>query len=346
VTLHSRDVPVAPDDDGNQWQRPGVPGRVTIGITCFNAADTIHRALESAFAQDWPDIEVVVVDDCSSDGSAAAVDLLIRGRPHARLVRHAVNAGPGAARNTILAEASGEFVVFFDDDDVSLPNRVRAQVSRIVEYEQAHGVRQLACFASGRRRYPNCYELPLPAIGSRPQVPSGLRVADYLLFNQREPGVFYGAGTPTCALMARRSTFAALGGFDPTFRRVEDADFAIRLALADGHFIGCDEELFLQYATVAPDKTPGMNVAAELQLIDKHADYLRSRGRYRYARQWFKLRHLHFSGQRWRFLGALMLFLVQFPVAGTRHVLRSAPSRRAHEKKMDSQRAADRGKAT
>jgi len=323
-----------------------VPGRVTIGITCFNAADTIHRALESAFLQDWPDVEVVVVDDCSSDGSAAVVDHFISGHPQARLVRHAVNAGPGAARNTLLAAATGEFVVFFDDDDVSLPNRVRVQVRRIVEYEQAHVGCHLACFASGRRRYPNGYELPLPAIGSRQQVPNGPRVADYLLFNERDPGVFYGAGTPTCALMARHTTFAALGGFDPVFRRVEDADFAIRLALADGHFIGCDEELFLQYATVAPDKTPGVNFAAELQLIDKHAVYLRSRGRYSYAQQWFKLRHLHFSGQRWRFLGALMLFLAQFPIAGTRHVLRSAPSRRAHEKQMDFQRAADPGKTT
>lgn len=331
---------------GQPSQRPEVPGRVTIGITCFNAADTIHRALESAAAQDWPDVEVVVVDDCSSDGSAAVVERFVHDLPHARLVRHAVNAGPGAARNTVLAEATGEFVAFFDDDDVSLPNRVRAQVRRIVEYEQAHGVRPLACFASGRRRYPNGYELPLPAIGSRPRVPSGPRVADYLLFNQREPGVCYGAGTPTCALMARRSTFAALDGFDPAFRRVEDADFAVRLALADGHFIGCDEELFMQYATVAPDKSPGMNVAAELQLVDKHADYLQSRGRYRYARQWFKLRHLHFSGQRWRFLGALVLFLAQFPVAGTRHILLSAPSRRAHEKQMESRRTADSGRAT
>lgn len=323
-----------------------MPGRVTIGITCFNAADTIHRALDSAFLQDWPDLEIVVVDDCSSDDSAAVVDRCIHGRPNARLIRHAVNTGPGAARNTILSQATGEFVAFFDDDDLSLPQRVRVQARRIIQYEQAASTRLLACFASGRRCYPNGYELPLPAIGSRPRVPSGSMVADYLLFNRREPGVFYGAGTPTCALMARRSTFHALGGFDPTFRRVEDADFAIRLALAGGHFIGCGDELFTQHATVAPDKTPNMNNAAELQLIEKHADYLRSRGRYRYARQWFNIRHLHFSGQRWRFAGALLLFLAQFPFAGTRHVLRSAPSRRTHEKQMVSPPAPGSKKST
>lgn len=315
-------------------QESGVPGRVTIGITCFNAADTIQGALESALLQDWPDLEVVIVDDCSSDDSAAVVEHYIRGRSNACLLRHVVNTGPGAARNTILSNATGEFIAFFDDDDRSLPNRVRVQVNTIIAYERVHATRQLACFASGRRCYPNGYELSLPAIGSRPRVPSGALVADYLLFNQREPGVFYGAGTPTCALLARRSIFRALGGFDPMFRRVEDADFAIRLALAGGHFIGCEEELFTQHATYAPDKAPTVNIAAELQLIEKHGDYLKTRGRYRYARQWFTIRHLHFSGQRWRFVGALLLFLAQFPCAGARHVLRSAPSRRNHEKQI------------
>lgn len=337
--MHRGEVPGTAGAGAAVTHEPGVPGRVTIGIACFNAADTIHRALESAFLQDWPDVEVVIVDDCSSDDSAAVVEQCIRGRPNARLVRHAANAGPGAARNTVLSQATGEFVAFFDDDDRSLATRVRVQVRRIIDYEQVHGTRQLACFASGRRRYPNGYELPMPAIGSRPLVPGGPMVADYLLFNQREPGFFYGAGTPTCALLARRSTFAALGGFDPRFRRVEDADFAIRLALAGGQFIGCDDELFTQHATVAPDKAPNVNNMAELQLIEKHADYLRSRGRYRYARQWFNIRHLHFTGQRWRFLGALLLFLMQFPVSGTRHFIRSASTRRTHEQQMVSRPA-------
>jgi glycosyltransferase involved in cell wall biosynthesis len=306
---------------------------ITIGITSFNAADTILRAVRSALRQDWPNTEIIIVDDCSSDGSAALVEAAIADTPRARLICHAVNRGPAAARNTIVASATGSAVAFFDDDDESLPERIRLQYDTLCKYEDANGVDLVACYASGLRRYSNGYELPLSAIGSQPVVPKGEAVADYLLFNARREGVFYGSGTPTCALMARLSTFHAVGGFDDGLRRVEDADFAVRLALRGGHFIGCSQQLFLQYATVASDKTPHKNLE-ELRLIDKHADYLRRHHRYEYVRDWFHVRYYHFSGQRIKFLAALAGFLLHHPMDGLRHLLRSFPSRWAHERKM------------
>ena len=254
--------------------------------------------------------------------------------PKARLIHHAINRGTAAARNTILAEAKGEFVAFFDDDDESLPERVRLQHEALLEYEKTSGADLVACYASGLRRYPNGYELNMPAIGSRPVAPNGETVADYLLFNARRKGMFYGAGTPTCALMARLSTFRAVGGFDDALRRAEDVDFAVRLALAGGYFIGCPRKLFLQHATIASDKTPRKNLEAELRLIEKHADYLRRRNRYGYARDWFHVRYYHFSGQRLKFLAALVAFLLHYPVSGARHLLRSFPARWVHERDM------------
>jgi GT2 family glycosyltransferase len=186
------------------------------------------------------------------------------------------------------------------------------------------------------RRYPNGYALRVAAIGSQPAVPKGEVVADYLLFNGRSDGIFYGGGTPTCALMARPSTFRAVGGFDSSLRRVEDVDFAIRLALAGGHFIGCPQKLYLQHATFASDKTPGKNLQAELQLVEKYADYLRRKQRYGYARAWFKIRFYHFSGQHLKFLAALAAFLFRHPITGSMHLLRSAPARWAHERSMRS----------
>jgi glycosyltransferase involved in cell wall biosynthesis len=287
-------------------------------------------------AQDWPNSEVIIVDDCSPDGSAAIVEKAIAGIPNARLIRHELNSGPAAARNSILAKAQGEFVAFFDDDDESAPERLRNQYEALRDYEVASGTRLVACYASGVRRYPNGYELRVAAIGSQPPVPKGELVADYLLFNGRSDGIFYGGGTPTCALMARPSTFRAVGGFDSNLRRVEDVDFAIRLALAGGHFIGCPQELYLQHATVASDKTPSKNLQAELQLVEKYADYLRGKRRYGYARTWFKIRFYHFSGQRLKFLAAVAAFLSTHPIAGGRHLLRSAPDRWAHERNMRS----------
>jgi len=310
---------------------------ITIGLTCFNAGQTIERALRSALAQEWPNLEVVVVDDVSTDDSWEIINSIASADTRVYAVRHVVNGGAAAARNTILEKASGEFVVFFDDDDESVPERVRVQYETLRDYETKHGAKLVACYASGARRYPNGYELRAAAIGSHTEVPKGEIVADYLLFNGRNDGVFYGAGTPTCALMARLSTFKSVGGFDSCLRRVEDVDFAIRLALAGGHFIGCSETLYLQHATVGSDKTPNKNLKAELQLVDKYAEYLSRKGRYHYARNWFKVRFYHFSGQRLKFIGALSLFLLQHPIAGSKHLLRSAPARLAHERDMQSE---------
>ena len=90
---------------------------ITIGITCYNARDHINRAISSAFAQDWPNFEILIVDDCSSDDSPALIRDLIAGHNHARLIVHEKNTGAAAARETIIENATGAFIVFFDSDD-------------------------------------------------------------------------------------------------------------------------------------------------------------------------------------------------------------------------------------
>ncbi len=307
---------------------------ITVGMTSYCASGTIARAIASALAQDWPNLELVIVDDCSPDDSVQVIQAAIAGASNARLIRRGTNGGPAAARNTVLAAAHGAFVAFFDDDDESLPGRLRVQQARLLAHEAHTGATLVACYASGHRRYPNGYTLQIDAIGSRGSAPIGEAVADYLLFNGQHDGLFYGGGTPTCALMARRETFETVGGFDEGLRRIEDVDFAVRLARAGGHFIGCPEALYLQHATEGSDKTPLMNLKAELQLVDKHADYLRSKRRYAYARDWFKIRFYHFTRQRLAFAVALAWLLVRYPVAGTRHLLRSAPGRLRHENKI------------
>jgi glycosyltransferase involved in cell wall biosynthesis len=310
---------------------------VTIGITCFNAADTITRAIASALAQDWPNLEVIVVDDLSSDGSAAVLEAATRSDRRVRLVRHEQNTGAAGARNTILANARGEFVAFFDDDDESLPGRISGQINTLTGYERRTGAALVACYAAGSRRYPNGYIKPLPAIGvGGKAVPHGPSMADWLLFFRRRSDWEYGSGIPACALMARRSTFAALNGFDASLRRAEDADFAIRLALASGHFIGTKEPLFVQWATSGEDKAPERNLEAEQALADKHADYLRSVKRYRYARSWPRLRYLHLKGHYGRFLAELALLFICHPLSVTSQLAVTGPKRLLHERRMRS----------
>lgn len=312
------------------------PTLITIGITCFNAAETIERAILSAIKQDWPNKEILIVDDVSTDDSASVIGAAINQQPGVRFIRHRENTGPAGARNTIVNEAKGEIIVFFDDDDESLPERISTQFNKIIDYERKNNVDLVACYASGVRRYANGYELEMPAIGSKPGIPVGAYVADYLLYNGRKENIYYGSGVPTCALMARLSTIRAVGGFDNNLRRVEDVDLAIRLALAGGHFIGCPEKLFMQYATVASDKTPLKNLESELYLVDKYSKYLRTKHRHLYAKQWFRIRYYHFSEQRTKFITMLIIFLLCYPVSGIKHLMRSLSGRWSHERKMNA----------
>ncbi|MFC3703879.1 glycosyltransferase family 2 protein [Devosia honganensis] len=309
-------------------------GKVSIGITCYNAGETIGRAIASARAQDWHDIEILIVDDASTDGSADMVAQLIADEPRARLIRLGVNGGPAVARNAVIAAAKGDFLAFFDDDDESLPGRVSAQVAAIRQFEASKGQLPVACYAAGERLYPNGYLKPLPAIGAEEIRPHGPALADYLLFHRRLPGWRYNSGTPTCALMARMSLFRQFGGFDETLRRVEDVDFAVRLALAGGWFIGTSDKLFLQHATTGADKSYERNRDAEVAIVDKHAGYLKSIRRYHYARNWPILRYYHFKRDYLRFaLQFLRIWMVN-PVLATKHLFATGPKRLAHERRM------------
>jgi len=308
---------------------------VTIGITCFNAQENISRAIKSAVIQTWPNTEIIIVDDKSNDDSVSVIKNLIKKHSHMFLVEHKKNQGPAASRQTVLNHAKGDFIAFFDDDDESLSERLEKQVTCITSYESLTGEDLVACYASGKRIYPNGYEIALPAIGSKPDVPHGPEVANRLLFYGANSSFFYGAGTPTCALMARKETYDKIGGFDPSFRRVEDIDFAIRLALAGGHFIGCQEQLFIQYATTGEDKVPEKNRDAEIQLVEKNADYLKSINRYYYARKWPLLRYYHFKKKYLPMLFVLIDLFLHHPFKTVSHLFSTGPKRILHEIKMN-----------
>jgi glycosyltransferase involved in cell wall biosynthesis len=311
---------------------------ISIGVTCYNAAGTIDGALSSAVSQDWPNFEVIVVDDASTDRSREILKQWEQRDARIKIHVHPRNLGCAAARNTILRQASGAFVAFFDDDDISLPERLRRQYERIISYEKATGANLVACYTSGTRLYPNGYAMPLRAIGSQLREPRGPEIVDYLLTFTRLPGVFYGAGTPTCSLMARIETFRAVDGFDEAMLRQEDADFAIRLGFHGCHFIGTPEPLVLQNATEGPEKGALNEQNSLLRLLEKNRDYLKRQNLYEYMLGWSEVRFRHFNRQPLLGLLALIRLGVRFPTRTVGHFLTSASRRFLHERKIKSHR--------
>lgn len=309
---------------------------ISIGLTCYNASDTIARAIASATNQDWPNLEIVVVDDGSADHSLDIVSSMARSDKRIRVFSHGANRGCAAARNTIVKEARGDFLAFFDDDDASYPARIWRQYEDIVAYEKTTGAQFVACYASGVRHYPNGYQMPIQAIGSRPVVPVGTVLADYLLAFVRPQGVFFGGGTPTCSLMARVATFAAVGSFDVAMRRQEDADFAVRLGMLGGHFMGTHEPLFIQYASAGSEKGAKTEHDSLVHLLTKNRAYLEERGLYRYMLGWAEVRYRHFKQEPMKAFTALLKLGLCFPSRTVRHFAVSALNRYRHERRIYS----------
>ncbi len=94
-----------------------IPGLISVIIPTYNRREMLLGMLETIFAQDYPTVEILVVDDGSSDGTMEAVSALAAERGNLRCFRNERNSGPGFSRKFGLRQAAGEYVVFADDDD-------------------------------------------------------------------------------------------------------------------------------------------------------------------------------------------------------------------------------------
>jgi glycosyltransferase involved in cell wall biosynthesis len=253
---------------------------ITVGFTCFNAADTIARAIKTAQEQIWPNIDILIVDDGSSDNSVKIVRGLMEEDKRIRLIEHETNKGTAVARNTITQNAMSEFLAYFDDDDESMPGCLEEQWQRITEYEEKHGVDMVFCYCN---RYVVKQGQTKPdhigyGIGRKKPEPHGREVADYMLWGHKSEDVEgpmgqMGSGT----LMLRRTIFDKIGYFDERFRRSAEIDLAVRAALAGAHFISVDKPLINQHKTRTEDKKGKKPLEYSLLLRRKHKTYLQGR---------------------------------------------------------------------
>lgn len=107
--------------------QPGQP-KVSILIPCFNAEKFVAAAIESALAQTWPSVEILVVNDGSTDQSGAVID---RYEKRGVKVLHQDNQGQSAAANRAFRESTGSYIKFFDADDLIHPDLIQRQMERL-----------------------------------------------------------------------------------------------------------------------------------------------------------------------------------------------------------------------
>ena len=99
---------------------------VSFIVATYNAAPFVRQAIQSALDQRGATIEVVVLDDASTDGTPDIVRAMARDDPRIVLIRRAANGGPSAARNEAMAHARGHWLAILDGDDLIVPGRSRA----------------------------------------------------------------------------------------------------------------------------------------------------------------------------------------------------------------------------
>jgi glycosyltransferase involved in cell wall biosynthesis len=99
-------------------------------IPCYNAGRWIAETLESVLAQTWPNLEIIVVDDGSSDDSVAVIEKFDSSRIN--LIKQQ-NSGAASARNRAFNESSGVFIQYLDADDLLSPRKIELQMTRLAD---------------------------------------------------------------------------------------------------------------------------------------------------------------------------------------------------------------------
>lgn len=288
---------------------------ITIGITAFNAAETIEQAVASAKAQDWENTEIIIVDDYSTDGTWEILEKI----PDVRIFRNDTNRGVAASRNHIIREAQGELIAFFDDDDVSAPERIKRQAGRILQVEKYAGPEQmLICHTARTQIYPDGTKRYEPTLGCSDVVPQGEMVAQRILYGRPFEDGF--GSMPTCAQMGRTSSYRKLGGFDEEFRRHEDTEFNVRAALAGAHFAGIADPLVTQHMTMSNDKKLETEKEFAFRLLDKHRAFLERENQYGFSRQWVVMKYDLHQKHKLRALSQLVKLLLNHPYATIRRI--------------------------
>ena len=232
-------------------------GLVSVVIPAYNVGPHIAEAIDSVLAQDYPQIELIVVDDGSKDDTA---DVVATRYPQATLIRKA-NGGAATARNAGIREAHGEFIAFLDADDIWLPGKLSAQVA----YFRAHPEVGMNCtgFAQWVSDENGVFPDPLTVIPEQ----GGLAVdaIDAELSGWIYHKLLLRNFVWTTVVMMRRSLIDKVGLYDESYRLGQDYDYFLRASReTEVHRLSRAYALYRQHLGSATARGIDYNYAARI----------------------------------------------------------------------------------
>lgn len=193
---------------------------ISVIIPCYNASNYITSSIRSVLNQNWPRLEIVVVDDGSNDDSVKVVS---ENFPFVKLIKQS-NQGVAAARNNGISQSNGEWIAFLDADDIWLPEKLNQQWTLL----RANPEVRLSC--TSWQMWQSLDQEPsaefVKQVNSMPMNQlSGSGPSGWIY-----PDLLAACVVWTSTVLAHRSAFDEVGVFDTTLRIGEDYDLWMRIS--------------------------------------------------------------------------------------------------------------------
>lgn len=188
---------------------------VSIIVPTYNRRDVIPRAIKSILRQTYSAYEILVVDDGSTDDTAAVINEMEDSR--IRYIALKENKGAAHARNIGIQEAKCDYIAFLDSDDEWMPRKLELQMKKMLNLSEEYGLtycRMGGMCRDGKNRY-TC-----PA----PECPKGILEGDMFKVLLLQNVI----GTPT--VLARKACIEQAGGFKENLRCLEDWELFLRIS--------------------------------------------------------------------------------------------------------------------
>lgn len=198
--------------------------RLSVILPVYNCRRYLKAAIDSIRTQTCPDFEFILVDDGSTDGSAALIDRAAQADSRIRVIRRP-NTGIVGALNDGLAVATAEFIARMDGDDLAEPTRFAAQLAFLEQHPEVVALGTAARIIDARSAVVDLYQPPSDHDG----------IIEHLLRGN-------GAALLHPSVVFRREALEAAGRYSPEFCKAEDLDLFLRLARL-GRFANLPEPL-------------------------------------------------------------------------------------------------------
>lgn len=186
---------------------------VTVIVACFNAQDFIEDAIISLLNQSYKNIEIIIVDDCSSDSSVLIIENYLEKHDRVTLIRLHKNMGPAAARNAAIKIAKGKWIAIQDADDISFPHRIERLVDKAESEDNVVLIGSSAKLIRFGSRHVKNYRY----------AKTNKKLKRNLLESKKFP--------PHSSIMYRASAVRAAGTFNERFKRCQDWDLYLKLTI-------------------------------------------------------------------------------------------------------------------